>query len=588
MAIKTICCISSKKDWHDTMQLCKRVKDKTGIEFSILSSTDAIIDYDTVIYIHSKNAVEDAQVEKWLKEASDLNKTFIPVIIGGNWLSNKLDILKYKGPNLRSQFLQLRKDEEFLELCNTLTSFSGKMLAGDAYGATVDFLFDIDTKIIKDGSVIAEIQANTKTPVTLYIGEHHLKYQPSIDGLFCKDDIVIISSVEEHKIVDYHFCEQVKVYSDILCDVFQNDRYVSRIKPNETSILALIAGTSKILFQSVDFPDYCTKMMMGISSGNNEPINLTFTYQLRVCADMLCDVFQNERLVSRLNPNEAKTLTFFTGDSKISFQSVEFPDFAQEYQRSENKKQPIVVKFTSKVLVKSDVSCHLYQDSQLIGYLDSEKVNEVSLFTGRRQLLFQCKEHPGIEKIIDVDIKKDDNSSIEVEFLTSIVFKSDVNGILKENDLDICRLNAYEPQEIKVFKGVHKYCFAADDVHETIPSKVVSADNKVTVLFPVSKIRRLTPAEKIHLSNQAMEQYERLIIDREILAKKYWESDFITNKDIESLKQIDHELDIVVNEVLTKKGISDVIMLLQSPIQNVLKGLTDRNDDIFDILYNLN
>ena len=87
--MKSFCCISSKKDWQDSLQLCKRVKDKTGIIISVLNSSDSTVDFDAVLYIHSKSAIEDSQVSKWLKEASDLNKTFIPVIIGGNIISNK-------------------------------------------------------------------------------------------------------------------------------------------------------------------------------------------------------------------------------------------------------------------------------------------------------------------------------------------------------------------------------------------------------------------------------------------------------------------------------------------------------------------
>ena len=82
--MKSFCCISSKKDWQDSLQLCKRVKEMIGINISVLNSSDTTIDYDVVIYIHSKHAIADLQVLKWLKEASDLNKTFIPVIIGGN------------------------------------------------------------------------------------------------------------------------------------------------------------------------------------------------------------------------------------------------------------------------------------------------------------------------------------------------------------------------------------------------------------------------------------------------------------------------------------------------------------------------
>ena len=91
---KSICCISSKKEWQECNQLCALVKDKTGITVSALTSLSSTVDYDVVVYIHSKYATEDAQVAKWLKEASDLNKTFVPVLLGGNVLSNKILIYK--------------------------------------------------------------------------------------------------------------------------------------------------------------------------------------------------------------------------------------------------------------------------------------------------------------------------------------------------------------------------------------------------------------------------------------------------------------------------------------------------------------
>ena len=158
--MKSFCCISSKKDWQDSLQLSKRVKEMIGINISVLNSSDTTIDYDVVIYIHSKHAIADLQVLKWLKEASDLNKTFIPVIIGGNIISNKYLEFKYNGPNLRTVFIHLSNNNDRFEFMDRLASIAGLSLNGDVVGATVSLESDVKAKVYRNSEHIADLEAN--------------------------------------------------------------------------------------------------------------------------------------------------------------------------------------------------------------------------------------------------------------------------------------------------------------------------------------------------------------------------------------------------------------------------------------------
>ena len=360
MATKSICCISSKRDWQDSLQLCKRVKDKTGIIISVLNSSDSTVDFDAVLYIHSKSAIEDSQVSKWLKEASDLNKTFIPVIIGGNIISNKFLIFKYRGPNLRSSFLQLRKDDDYLELCKNLTSFVGKILSGDAYGATVNFVFDVDCKIIKDGIVIAEVLADAVTPVTLYLGTHNLTYQPDIDKRMSINEVLDIKDLEQSLDVEYNFCKKVNVSTDILCDVYQNDRLVARLNPNEPQNLPLIAGRCNLCFQSVDYQDI-NKILTTKIEEENCPIDIKFTADIELLSDCACDVYQDEKLMGKIVENQPQAIPLFVGKSNVIFKCVDYPDRSKEYKLTINPNKPrLITRFGAKVRILVDTNCALY------------------------------------------------------------------------------------------------------------------------------------------------------------------------------------------------------------------------------------
>jgi len=143
----------------------------------MITSSESVIDYEVVIFVLSKDAMQDAIVTKSLKEASDLNKLFLPVILGGNLFSNWLLKKSYKGPDLRTSILSLRKDEDMRTFMQQIASYGGSKILGDVYGAKVEFDVDLDCNILRDNSIIAEGVSTTNLHITLYKGIHKLVFQ---------------------------------------------------------------------------------------------------------------------------------------------------------------------------------------------------------------------------------------------------------------------------------------------------------------------------------------------------------------------------------------------------------------------------
>ena len=231
--MKSFCCISSKKDWQDSLQLSKRVKEMIGINISVLNSSDTTIDYDVVIYIHSKHAIADLQVLKWLKEASDLNKTFIPVIIGGNIISNKYLEFKYNGPNLRTVFIHLSNNNDRFEFMDRLASIAGLSLNGDVVGATVSLESDVKAKVYRNSEHIADLEANEPFYINLYLGEHTLDFKCASDAsLSCQKKIQIDNTHGKYSI-SVSFYRKCDILSDMHCNVFQNGKFLGEVMANQ-------------------------------------------------------------------------------------------------------------------------------------------------------------------------------------------------------------------------------------------------------------------------------------------------------------------------------------------------------------------
>ena len=584
MATKSICCISSKRDWQDSLQLCKRVKDKTGIIISVLNSSDSTVDFDAVLYIHSKSAIEDSQVSKWLKEASDLNKTFIPVIIGGNIISNKFLIFKYRGPNLRSSFLQLRKDDDYLELCKTLTAYVGKILSGDAYGATVNFVFDVDCKIVKDGMVIAEVLADAVTPVTLYLGTHNLTYQPDIDKRMSINEVLDIKDLEQSLDVEFNFCKKVNVSTDILCDVYQNDRLVARLNPNEPQNLPLIAGRCNLCFQSVDYQDI-NKILTTKIEEENCPIDIKFTADIELLSDCACYVYQDEKLMGKIVENQPQAIPLFVGKSNVIFKCVDYPDRSKEYKLTINPNNPrLITRFGAKVRILVDTNCALYQDNLLMGHVEEKKEQEMFLFLGDSILIFESQECSQYYSETHVRIKEKDNEQIQCSLKSDVKIKADVDSILKDNGEYIGMLSAYQTQSLMIYKGIHN--FHIEDIYNSSNYRDVKLDIKYnrSLSLSIDKKRLLSRIEQFYISEDLKERYYELLSERKILKDLLWTCEDKSDDDIQHLRDIDNEIDFIVNKTFKEKGISDIIDALQMPLKTIVSQLDSAPRNIMGLL----
>ena len=129
-----------------TEDLLDVVRNYTKVNIILMSHSESIADFEVAVFVLSKESLEDEQVGKWLKEASDLNKTFIPVILGGNFITNWLLQRRYKGPNLRTSFLTLRKENNMSTFLKQLAGYGGSKVHGDVYGTEVEFHDDLDCK----------------------------------------------------------------------------------------------------------------------------------------------------------------------------------------------------------------------------------------------------------------------------------------------------------------------------------------------------------------------------------------------------------------------------------------------------------
>ena len=323
--MKSFCCISSKKDWQDSLQLCKRVKEKIGINISVLNSSDTTIYYDVVIYIHSKHAIGDLQVLKWLKEASDLNKTFIPVIIGGNVISNKYLEFKYNGPSLRTVFIHLSNNKDRFEFMDRLASIAGLSLKGDVVGATVSLKSDVTAKVYRNSEHIADLEANEPFTINLYLGEHTLDFKCATDeSLFCQKTIQIVDTHRKHSI-SVSFYKKCGILSDMHCNVFQNGIYLGEVLANQETSYDLLCGKSIVVFECIE--DTCQKIRRDMNLNMEEPIaykiEAFFLSEVTMSSDIDCNVLQElsskRRNVGMLCANQSKKIKLLKGQSKIYF-----------------------------------------------------------------------------------------------------------------------------------------------------------------------------------------------------------------------------------------------------------------------------
>ena len=250
MIHKTICCLTSNHLLSQAEHLCADIYRHINVQVAIATGADfPIQNYDVILYVHSKDALSDSTVRSLLKKASDMNKIFLPVIIGGSFFGNLILRLKYNGPNLRTSFLTTRKRKHLFEVFNRIAAYSGIKLVGDPLGANCVFTTDHNCKLIRAGVTIAELKANQPTTVRLYYGSHKIIVQALADETIRKQYSVRISSIDDEQEYSIFLGYMVSFMSDFDCFVYQNKRLVGSILSNKFTTLSLLQGKSKIQFQ---------------------------------------------------------------------------------------------------------------------------------------------------------------------------------------------------------------------------------------------------------------------------------------------------------------------------------------------------
>jgi len=207
MVYKTICCISSNGNYSHAEKLCLDIKKYLGVSITMANSADfPVQDYDVVLYVHSKESLSDTTVCNLLIQAYNLNKTFLPVIIGGTYFHNLILKFKYNGPNLRTSFLSIKNRNKLFELYNRIASLSGVKLVGDPIGAKFICRTDYDCKLIRSNTVIAELKANVATTINLYYGSHKIIALSKADKKIKKDFFISVDNIDQYIV---NFCSNV-------------------------------------------------------------------------------------------------------------------------------------------------------------------------------------------------------------------------------------------------------------------------------------------------------------------------------------------------------------------------------------------
>ena len=175
--MKKICCICSVEDTSQVQEMLNLIRRYTKVNVILITSSESIVDFDVMVFVLSKDALADEKVLQYIKEASDLNKTFIPVIIGGSFFTNWLLKKRYHGPDLRTPFLSLNKEDDMFVFMQQLASFGGSKILGDAYGIDAEFNVDLDCKVLRNDEFIAESNNSNLIKITLFKGIHRLIFQ---------------------------------------------------------------------------------------------------------------------------------------------------------------------------------------------------------------------------------------------------------------------------------------------------------------------------------------------------------------------------------------------------------------------------
>lgn len=249
MGLKKYCCIVADDSLAAAKELMSEIDKHIGLSIAILNNTESTVEYGVVLIVISKGLMKDACLERQLKEARDLNKTFIPVILAGNWINRLLLKQKFKSSNFcKRHIYSLGKTSEMLAFYKQLMSLAGCTISGDPFGKVFTFISDSDCKISRKGEVIAEITKDIPKKVTLYKGTHNLKVSNVSRGSDMHMAIKVDKLESMPTIIEARFHCDVYIKSGIDCTLFENDEEVARLIAGETTIVKLWTGNHKLKF----------------------------------------------------------------------------------------------------------------------------------------------------------------------------------------------------------------------------------------------------------------------------------------------------------------------------------------------------
>ena len=282
---KKICCIADTDIKPKVMVLLEEIQSRINLTIPLLGDNDSVVEYEVVIFVLSNGAHNNPSIQTLLKEASDLNKIFLPPIIGNGLIKNLLLKRKFAKNDFHSPYYYLNNVKDMLIFYTQLMSFSGSTVVGDPFGRVYTFNADTDCQIIRNHDVIAEITAGQSRDVTLYLGKHRLKITTTALDLTKELDLSVNDIENTEKItIDTKFIPEVKIISSMDMSIIEGKQLLTDIRENEATIIKLIPGTHKLKFQHPIHKNLNRYITVKIKVDEDIGIVYNFPYSPKVCS----------------------------------------------------------------------------------------------------------------------------------------------------------------------------------------------------------------------------------------------------------------------------------------------------------------
>ena len=280
---KKICCIADIDIKPKVMVLLEEIQSRINLTIPLLGDNDSVVEYEVVIFVLSNGAHNNPSIQTLLKEASDLNKIFLPSIIGNVLIKNWLLKRKFAKIDFHSPYYYLNNVKDMLIFYTQLMSFSGSTVVGDPFGRVYTFNADTDCQIIRNHDVIAEITAGQSRDVTLYLGKHKLKITTTALDLTKELDLSVNDIENTEKItIDTKFIPEVKITSSMDMSIIEGKQLLTDIKENKATIIKLTPG--KLKFQHPIHKNLNRYITVKIKVDEDIGIVYNFPYSPKVCS----------------------------------------------------------------------------------------------------------------------------------------------------------------------------------------------------------------------------------------------------------------------------------------------------------------